>query len=378
MKKSILIFAFALLTSSFLMAGPIVPMNKAFNSLMELIPFLAQEEEFSSKKNEKVVGKHMQDLASSFGTAKHDSLMKQDIFAPSLDIIRQEIKDSHEAFKAGKKDYAWWRMRSITAQCMSCHTRLPANHASSFQEGFRLIDKKKFKDPYNLGIAYLIVRQYPEAKENFTRAFDENVIKKQFKDILLPLKQLLLIQTKVMKDPAQMLTVLKHYENTKGISVDDQGVMKTWMNRLKAWSEAPLNKYARLSTDEEAVDFMAKVMRPLFKNNNLYVGKHDVDLLMASGLLSNFLFENPESKKAPDALYWVGVAEKYLERENFFGTGEHFLKDCVRRYPKAPIARECFNEYKESIEFNFSGSRGTDIPADVQRELDSLEALISP
>lgn len=376
MSKIFVLIVFFVLTSTFTVAGPIVPMNKAFNSLMELIPFLAQEEEFIHKKNEKVVANNMQNLAASFQTAKHDSLMKQDIFAPSLDIIRQEIKDSQQAYNAGKKDYAWWKMRSITSQCMSCHTRLPANHASSFQEGFRLIDKKKFKDSYNLGIAYLIVRQYPEAKQSFTRAFDESVIKKQFKNILLPLKQLLLIQTKVLKDPAQMLTVLKHYENTKGISTDDKEVVKNWMNRLKVWSVQPYSKYTRLSTDEEASSFMTMVMKPLFKNNNLYIGKHDVDLLMASGLLSNFLFENPESKMAPEALYWVGVAEKYLEREEFFGTGEHFLKDCVRRYPKAPIAKECFNEYKESIEFNYSGSRGTDVPADVQRELDSLEALL--
>lgn len=357
-------------------ASPIIPMNKAFNSLMEIIPFLVDEKKFIEKKNEKIIRENMISMNEAFKNAKHDGLMKQDIFAPSLEIIRSEIQDSLNSFNQGKKDYAWWQMRSITSQCMACHTRLPPNHPSSFQDGSRVLDKSKFNDPYNLGLAQLIVRQYPQAKESFTRAIDESIVKKQFENILLPIKQLLLIQTKVMKDPAQMLSVLNHYETKTGFSLEDRETMKSWKERLALWSTGSFQKWRRLSTSDEAETFMDIVMKPLFKNNSLYVGKHDVDLLMAQGLLSNFLFENPESKQAPVAMYWIGVAEKYLERENFFGAGELFLRDCVKRYPQHPVAKQCLSEYKESIEFNFSGSAGTNIPSEIQKELKQMESLV--
>jgi len=373
--KNILLLG-VFLGSSVIWATPLVPMNKAFNSLMELIPFLSSEPKFTEKENEKFISTQLKEMNDAFKTAKHDSLLKQDIFAPSMEAIRTELHSAEEAFREGKKNYAWWRIRTITSQCMSCHTRLPENHSSSFQDGSRLINPTKFSDPYHLGIAQLIVRQYPEAKASFTKTIDESLIKKDFKNILLPLKQILLIQTKVFKDASQMLKVIEFYEKKKGISLSDREVMRSWKNRLKVWATGPFAKWKRISVDQEAETFINTVMKPLFKNNNLYVGKHDVDLLMAQGLLSNFLFENPEAGKAPDALYWIGISEKFLERENFFGPGELFFKECIVRYPKNPIAKECFDEYKESIEFNFSGSRGTDIPPEIKKELEKLESLI--
>ena len=61
------------------------------------------------------------------------------------------------------------------------HTRLPSNHSSSFHDGSRLINKSLFTDPYNLGVAQLIVRQYPDAKASFSLALDEGIVKKQGK-----------------------------------------------------------------------------------------------------------------------------------------------------------------------------------------------------
>ncbi len=103
---------------------------------------------------------------------------------------------------------------------------------------------------------------------------------------------------------------------------------------------------------------------------------YDVDLLLTSGLLSNYLFEHPTSRKAAEISFWIGWSEKYLKRESFFGSGDLFLKQCIKKYPKSPMAKECLKEYKESIEFEFSGSSGTKIPQDIKYEIDNLEILI--
>ena len=108
----------------------------------------------------------------------------------------------------------------------------------------------------------------------------------------------------------------------------------------------------------------------------LFDGSRDVDLLLASGLLSNYLFENPETRMAPDLSFWLGWSEIYLKRENFFGSGDRFLKQCIRKYPAHPMALQCFDVYKENVQFEFSGSAGTNIPADIEKELKQLESLI--
>ena len=356
-----------------LKASPIVPMNKAFSSLIELIPYLTDKPKFVEKKNEAFIQEKLMAMSEAFKAANHEALLKQDLFAPSLTMVRENLKNSSEAFKAGNKDYALWRMKEITTQCMDCHTRLPANHPSSFREG-KWIDKSKFSDRYNFGIAQLIARLYPEAKATFTQVVDEAIVKDQIQNVMLPLKQILLIQTKILKEPAAMVTVLKHYQTKKELLEADKALITQWTERLNHWKNSPHLK--PLQEDQQATEFMTKVMKPLFKNDSLYVGKFDVDLLIASGLLSNFLFENPQSKLAPDTIYWLGLSEKYLKREDYFGAGELFLKECIIRYPESKIATKCYDEYKESIEFEFTGSRGTDIPKEIDQELESLKKLI--
>lgn len=374
-KTSVLLISLTLSIIA-LASSTVTPMNKAFSSLGELLPYLTDENKFKDKKNEEAILQHIKEIDQAFKVAKHGDLLKKDIFAPSLALIRENISNSREAFLKGKKDYAHWRMKEITTQCLDCHARLPSTHPSSFQEGFQFIDSKKIPEAYNLGITYLIVRQYPEAKTAFTRKIDESFLKSEFKEIMPSLKQLLMIHTKIMKEPEQMLTLVKHYETKKGFSQDDLEQMKSWKERLAVWKDNPATKN-HLDTESETSEFISKSVKPLFSKDDLYLGKFDVDLLMVSGLLSNYLFENPESKIAPEVLYWIALSEKYLKREEFFGTGDLLLKECVRRYSTSPVAKKCFQEYQDSMEFEFTGSGGTQIPLEVKKELEELQKLLN-
>ena len=40
------------------------------------------------------------------------------------------------------------------------------------------------------------------------------------------------------------------------------------------------------------------------------------------------------------------------------------------------MAKKCYDEFKDSVEFEFSGSSGTHIPAEMKDELNELKALI--
>jgi hypothetical protein len=371
MKKSGLLLI--IITSFTALASPVLPMNKAFNALVELIPFITEQEEFLDKKNNEIIQKNIKQLDEAFAEAKHADLLKNDIFAPSLALARENLKDSRRAFEKGQKDYAHWRLRELTSQCLDCHTRMPVTHSSSFQDGFKQINQRQFKSRYNLALAQMIVRQYPEAKATFTQVIEDKIMKKQFHDILTPMKQVLLIQTKVQKDPEGMLAIIKHYEGKQGFSQSDRETMSNWRERLNVWKGR--GNFKELNNVAEVDKFIKEVLEPLFKKD-VYVGKFDVDLLFASGILSNYSFENPESKRAPEVMFWLGLSEKYLKRENFFGSGDNFLKGCVRRYPKSQVAPRCLKEYKESVEFEFTGSRGTDIPAEIKQEITELEALL--
>ena len=106
------------------------------------------------------------------------------------------------------------------------------------------------------------------------------------------------------------------------------------------------------------------------------MGKNDVTLLVASGVLSHYLNDKPQSKLAPQILFWLGVADKQLGSTYLFSLGDLYLKECIQQYPKSTFAKKCYREYEDNLIFGYSGSSGTDIPEDEKKELARLKALI--
>jgi hypothetical protein len=105
-------------------------------------------------------------------------------------------------------------------------------------------------------------------------------------------------------------------------------------------------------------------------------GESDITLLVASGVLSKYITDNPLSPQAPEILYWLSLAERRLSSTYFFSLSDLYLKDCITLYPKSPYAKKCYQEYEDNITFGFSGSKGTDIPIEEKQELDRLKRAL--
>ena len=59
--------------------------------------------------------------------------------------------------------------------------------------------------------------------------------------------------------------------------------------------------------------------------------------------------------------------------DSFCWVHEDFYESCIHRKPHSAVAMRCFDAYKASLEFGFSGSRGLDLPSNVQEELGKLK-----
>lgn len=349
-------------------------MNRAFTALSELMPYLSDARKFKLKTNRQLVETNIRELSKAFIDAKHDTLMKEDLFAPSYAVIRENLDQSLTAFSKGDSDFAHWRLQEMTAQCIDCHSRLPPSYASSFQNGQMTVVETKFKDPYDLGLAQMIVRRYSDAKASFTRSIQDRLIKNEGNRVAEPFKQILLMGTKILKDPENQIAFFRDYLKNEKLSPQMKAKLSLWIADLTEWKSSPFLKEG-LKSDKDVGNFIQKKLKPL-SVELLFDGSRDVDLLLASGLLSNYLFENPTTNLTPDLSFWLGWSEIYLKRESFFGSGDRFLKQCIRRYPGHPMAKQCFDVYKENVLFEFSGSAGTNLPADIKEELNVLESLI--
>lgn len=374
MKKHILCSLLAISTGA--QATPVLQMNKAFNSLIEIMPYMNDSAAFKEKKNEELIQQRLNDLSDAFKIAGHDTLIKHDLFAPSYSLISGNITEIKNAFSKGKKDYSQWMMKETVTLCMDCHTRLPVDMTSSFQDGELTVNTSGMKDPYDIGIAYMIVRRFVDAKTQFTRTIQDKIIKKDFHNIILPFQQILLIELKIKKDTASMISIIDDYLSKKNLPQEVNSELRSWKKRLTLWKDEKAVKKG-IANENELKDFMKRRLQPL-KDQNTFDDAYKVDLLLASGILSNYFFVNQNSPSAPELSLWLGWIEKRLKKEEFMSSGDLFLKQCIRKYSKTPIARQCLEEYIESVEFDFTGSSGTSIPAEVKQELNELKHLIKP
>lgn len=373
MNKSFLLWT-ALLISTPVLTSTILPMNRAFTALTELLPYLQDQASFLDKTHEPQIKEKLMGLDKALKTAKHETLLKHDLFAPSYALITENMNESLKAFEAGKKSYSHWMLQELTNLCLDCHTRVPESHASSFQSGELQLEPAKFKTSYTLATAQLLVRRYTDAKNTFIRDIQDKLIKKDFDNLFLPFQQILLIDTKVQRDLEGMEKTIDLYLKKETMPDSMKKTLKKWQKRLSFWKKDLFYKNG-IRTDKELNLFIKNKLTPL-KNTAYLDESYQVDLLIGSGLLSHYFFINQDTKMAPEISYWLGLLEKRLKRNNFFGSGDYFLKQCIRKYPKHQVARECLNEYKESVEFDFSGSGGTVIPLEVKKEIEDFDKLL--
>lgn len=373
MYKLSLLFVFITFT---VFADPRPQMNLALRAQSDLLPYLAREEKFLDKKNEKEITKNLTQLETSFSNLKHDQMIKNDLFAPSYALIKQSISESVKAFKEGNKNFSHWRLSEITNQCLDCHTRLPESYASKFQEKRLTLDPKRFDSQFDLGTAQFIVRDYPAAEKSFLGVVEDDLKTKNFMDTSDAFRNILVINTKIRPDFAKMLTITKKYSHNKLLPMDIQEELEEWEARLKELQKIKLLQ-SPLKDDKSVKILISTFLEPLQKKNEVFVENYDVDFLLSSGLLSRYLFTHPGTKVGAEISYWTGWSEKVLKRSYMNSSSDLFFKQCIRRYPKNPTALKCFRELKESAEFEFSGSAGPDLPVDVKKELSELESLIA-
>ncbi len=256
---------------------PILQMNKAFTSIFDLGPYLSNENRYLEEKNAKTIQKSLDDLEASFQSVGHDKLIKHDLFAPSYKLISENIKESSLSFKNKHKSYSFWILKETLTLCLDCHSRLPQNLTSSFQNGELYFNPNNIKDPYELGMTYLIVRRFSDAQDYFIRSIQEKIIKKEIHKILMPFQQILMIELKIRKDPAKMISIIDDYLQKKHLPSQVENELKLWKQRLDIWKrDQSLTK--GINSEKELNEFIKRRLE-ILKEDYSFNDALKVDLL---------------------------------------------------------------------------------------------------
>ena len=222
-----------LLFSSLSYAAPTQQMNEAFEVLVRLLPFLVNENDFVDTKKQTEVSSSLRKLKGAFSKVRHQDLLKDDIFSPSYELVSESLNEASLAFENGHKDYAFWRLKEVTSFCIDCHTRIPKEVTSSYQNSGLYLKKNLFQNTYHRGIASLIVRRYTDATAAFRQTIQEGIIKKDHSRTTQALKNLVIIDAKILRNLNNLETELISYSK-KDLPSQDLAKIQDWLTEIKA------------------------------------------------------------------------------------------------------------------------------------------------
>jgi hypothetical protein len=101
----------------------------------------------------------------------------------------------------------------------------------------------------------------------------------------------------------------------------------------------------------------------------------DIYYLRALSELHLLMTQQLPPQQIGETLYLTGVSYEAVKDLSIWTLHENYFESCIRTVPKTDWAKKCYKRLEESIYFGYTGSSGTNIPADVQMRLQSLQKL---
>ena len=360
-----------------LMSDVHILMYQVLAEVTALQPLVASDKKFKDPKNEAEINSHLDELTKLSEKVIRTKELQTPTFRVSGQALDNHLRTAKSVFKSGQKEYARWMLQATPMACASCHTQLPEAPKPLWG-----LDAKDFKGSDFERAEFLFgTRNYNPALELYSTVIAQypgNTLKTNIEasEMETALKRKLVIYVRSKND---IPGAIKSFQaDLKNPTLPDhvKRYLKNWISQLEDANKDKAFDPIK-STDKQVLDYARKRVDP--KMAHAFVAADNpkiVKQLLASTALYNYLDSHPRTEATPDILYWLALTDYSLNNEFFFSLGNMYLIECIRSYPASQAARQCYDEYAKEIEFLYTGSAGTEVPAEAKQALSSLKALM--
>jgi hypothetical protein len=345
-------------------------------NIQALQPYMSSEKAFSDPANSAEIGNRLSSLARGVDSLNHFDALKTPGFAVSAGVLQDHVRQTNAAFRRGRTEYARSLLNETVQTCISCHSQLPSGASAIVvppdQVKGSLLDRADF---------LFATRQFDEALKLYDQVLSETKPKATQGGVIPyepaepALKRELAIYLRVRRDPEGAARTLERQLENATLPVALRDSMRQWIAELRKPGLAPgfdpkTVPFAELKT------YATKILGEDLKDMNLFSSPSKAaSYLLLSGILYETLQAQRKDVPTSDVLFWLAKCDRGLNQDFFFSMSDLYLQECIRRAPHTPIAHKCFREFEESVTLQYTGSRGTDLPDDMQALLASLRRL---
>lgn len=347
-------------------------MDQMLQEIFNLKPFIVSEEGYRDPKNAPLIEKSLQNMVALSEKISHEGKIRESGFAVSSQAMTKQLKEAEIVYRVGSKDYSLWMLRSTLGTCMSCHTQLPSSSTK-----FEFMNKEKFLTrPFDEAEFLFIVRNFDKASPVYEDLLSTYPQKdSSVEHVEQALSRLTYYYVRVKRDLDGFLLVLN-----KGLKNEKlPNFLKERMQGLQAATKNIKSQPYPEFTEKQAQElrrFVEKNLKKELAGDFDLTPERDISYLRISSVLYKYLDQYPQTKLKPEILYWLSFCERRYQEKAFYSLPELYLKQCLQEYPKSKIAPSCLKEYTQLIEIAYTGSSGTHIPSDIEKELEDFRRQI--
>ncbi|MCB0320943.1 MAG: hypothetical protein KDD60_08450 [Bdellovibrionales bacterium] len=341
-------------------------MKEAYQPFLNLQEYLLDADRFQAPENRAKILGLIEQMDNSFHEIAPDDARYSKIpgFQSHLTSLKTMLSDVQMSLKEGNSSWAFWRVKTISNHCITCHT--------SYAPEVQFIDESTQAEKLNAlqrGEFFLSSRQFEKAREAFYEAAAAPSMPRATLDAL---RKWLILYTRVSPEPKEALQKLQAlFSREKNhLTLYEQEVIQNWEGSLQRWTAEPKQKLEPLEAAEKLLKSALQMDNPLFDQTD------EVNLLRATALLHETLgTPELEVKKRRRALYLLGLCYSKLPLFFINELPDIYLEQCIREYPNTEEAKKSYRLLHEVITLGFTGSSGTHIPDDVALRLHTLHDI---
>lgn len=346
-------------------------MHGIFADVQEVLPLSMDAKKFADQANRPLVTKHLKNMADNAAVLRdHVAHDRDESLAMLADRLRGDAQRTYSWYKQGRYDEAQFYLHNMVENCISCHSKLPAER--NFPGAAGMFQKVAIKDLGLAEQAWLQVasRQFDDAMNNYEKMLKDSDLEFEHLLGMSTFSEYLKLAIRVKGDfnrPRELLKSMSQRKNNNATSKKKLALVITSIGdaeKIAKGKKSALEKGRILARKGE------KTARyPADRENLVYQ-------VAASAFLNQFVDEKPKDKnQLAEAYYLLGKTEMGIGRSFWISETEDYYELAVRSAPKSPWAKKALKDYKDYMKVEFSGSAGTFIPEDVKEKLQSLEAL---
>lgn len=347
-------------------------MTQIGNIITDLFPVILNEISFNNPENQDLIQEDVNRIVSLIKTAGPHFEQRSRTSQISYDILYQNLEKTRRAMEAGNSHYAQKLLNEVVSICTSCHIQDDKQRTL-----FRGKDREAFTSDFEYAEFNFLTRNYKTALIYYDRYLNSPYSLKPERIIFTAAKKLLTIYCEVLNQPGAGAAHFKKLVASGKLTPLVEKNAKEW---IKGLEELEANKASVVQevTFKELDGYVHQYLGPLDSPASAVVPtkKQKVYHLWLQGLLYRYFADNPPAETVPLLLYWLSINDRATSYSFYYSLADLYLKECMLKHTEHYMAKQCFDEYNEYVTFSYSGSLGTDIPQDVQKELKYLRDVV--